>query len=241
MNLIRSLAYTVFLFISVLVGSMSVLVFGLFSRSAGMRSNYYWAQSNFIALRWLCGLDYEVEGEENIPERDAILFWKHQSTWETIAQFGFLPPPACVLKRELMWVPILGWALSMSRQIPIDRGSGGRAVRQVVREGRDRLERGMVVVIFPEGTRMAPGKTRRYGMSGAALARESGRPVIPVAHNAGDFWQRRGLKKKPGTIRIVFGPPLPSTGKSAAEINAAAQTWIESTMARISDGYPDEV
>ena len=240
MNLIRSLIYTAFLFLSVLLGAIGVLVFGVFSRAAGMRVPYYWAQSNFVALRWICGLDHEIEGAENIPAGNAVLFWKHQSTWETIAQFGLLPPLACVLKRELMWVPFLGWALTMIRQIPINRGSGGRAVRQVVREGRDRLERDMVVVIFPEGTRMAPGETRRYGMSGAALARESGRPVTPVAHNAGDFWQRRGLRKKRGTIKIVFGPPIPPAGRPPAEINKEAQAWIESTMARISDAYPDE-
>jgi 1-acyl-sn-glycerol-3-phosphate acyltransferase len=237
MNLIGSILYTVLLFLSVLVGAVAVVLLGLISREAAWRVPPAWAWVNFQGLRWLCGLRYRVEGREHIPRRDAVLFWKHQSTWETIAQFGLLPPLACVLKRELMFVPILGWALARLRQIPIDRGSGGRAVRQVVREGRKRLDEGMLVVIFPEGTRMAPGKTRRYGVSGAALARESGRPVVPVAHNAGDYWPRRGLRKKRGTVHVVFGPPIDSKGRSAAEINDLAQQWIESTMARISDAY----
>lgn len=238
MNLIGSILYTVLLFLSVLVGAVAVVLLGLISREAAWRVPPAWAWVNFQGLRWLCGLRYRVEGREHIPRRDAVLFWKHQSTWETMAQFGLLPPLACVLKRELMFVPILGWALARLRQIPIDRGSGGRAVRQVVREGRKRLDDGMLVVIFPEGTRMAPGKTRRYGVSGAALARESGRPVVPVAHNAGDYWPRRGLRKKRGTVQIVFGPPIDTTGRTAAEINELAQQWIESTMARISDAYP---
>ena len=238
MNLIGSLIYTVLLFLSVLFGAFFVVLFGVFSRDAAWSVPPAWARFNLWALRWLCGLHYQVEGAENIPERDAVLFWKHQSTWETMAQFGLLPPLACVLKRELMWVPVLGWALSLLRQIPIDRGSGGRAVRQVVREGRKRLDEGMVVVIFPEGTRMARGATRRYGVSGAALARESGHPVVPVAHNAGDYWPRRGLRKRRGTVRVVFGPPIPTPGKSVQEINREAQRWVESTMARISDAYP---
>lgn len=237
MNLLGSILYTGFLFLSILVGAISVLGFGLISRDAAWRVPPVWARANLAALRWLCGLDYEVEGREHIPRGNAVLFWKHQSTWETMAQFGLLPPLACVLKRELMWVPLLGWALARLRQIPIDRGSGGRAVRQVVREGTRRLDDGMLVVIFPEGTRMAPGRTRRYGLSGAALARESGRPVVPVAHNAGDFWPRRGLRKMRGSIRVVFGPPIPTAGRSAAEVNAAAQDWIETTMARISPAY----
>lgn len=239
MNVLRSLLYTFALFVSVLVGAFVIVLLGIFSRKAAWRIPGLWAQFNLSALRILCGLDYRIEGEENIPERDAVLFWKHQSTWETMAQFRLLPRLACVLKRELMWVPILGWALWLLRQIPIDRGSGGRAVRQVVRAGLERLDEGMVVVIFPEGTRMAPGETRRYGVSGAALARDSGRPVVPVAHNAGDFWHRRGLRKKPGTIHVVFGPPIPTVGKSAADINRETQTWIETTMARISDAYGD--
>ncbi len=238
MNLIGSIIYTVLLFASVLVGAFAVVLVGVFSRDGAWGVPPRWARFNLWALRWICGLHYEIEGADNIPRRDAVLFWKHQSTWETMAQFGLLPPLACVLKRELMWVPVLGWALSLLRQIPIDRGSGGRAVRQVVREGRDRLDRGMLVVIFPEGTRMAPGATRRYGVSGAALAKESGRPVVPVAHNAGDFWPRRGLRKRRGTIRIVFGPPIETRDKSAGEINREAQHWVETTMARISSAYP---
>jgi 1-acyl-sn-glycerol-3-phosphate acyltransferase len=236
-NVVGSVVYTILLFLSILVGSFLIVLLGLVSREAAWWVPPRWARFNLWCLTWLCGLRYTVEGRENIPERDAVLFWKHQSTWETMAQFGLLSPLACVLKRELMWIPVLGWALSRLGQIPIDRGSGGRAVRQVVREGRRRLDDGMVVVIFPEGTRMAPGKTRRYGMSGAALARESGRPVVPVAHNAGDYWPRRGLRKKRGSIRVVFGPPIETVGRSAGQINDLAQRWIEGAMARISPAY----
>jgi 1-acyl-sn-glycerol-3-phosphate acyltransferase len=136
-----------------------------------------------------------------------------------------------------MWIPLLGWALSVIESIPIDRKAHGSAVRQVVRIGKQRLAQGFWIFIFPEGTRMAPGTTRRYGISGALLARDAGRPIVPVAHNAGDYWPRRGLRKRPGTIRIVIGPPVDTAGKEPQEINLEVQDWIESTMRRISSGY----
>ena len=114
--------------------------------------------------------------------------------------------------------------------IAIDRGSGHRAVNQVLDQGRDRLAAGIWVLIFPEGTRMALGETRKYGMSGALLASQSGVKVVPVAHNAGDFWPRRGLLKKPGLIRVVIGPAIEAAGRDPRELNADVQRWIESTM-----------
>jgi 1-acyl-sn-glycerol-3-phosphate acyltransferase len=117
--------------------------------------------------------------------------------------------------------------------IAIDRKAGHTAVAQVIEQGKERLEEGDWVMIFPEGTRMPVGQTRRYGMSGALLASAAGRPVVPVAHNAGDFWPRRGWLKKRGTIRVVIGPPIPTAGRDARDVNADAQRWIESTLARI--------
>jgi 1-acyl-sn-glycerol-3-phosphate acyltransferase len=179
----------------------------------------------------LCGLDWVVEGSENIPKDGAhISMWKHTSTWETMAQMVVMPPQAWVLKREILWIPLVGWATWMLKCIAIDRGAGHRAVNQVLDQGRDRLAAGIWVLIFPEGTRMAPGETRKYGMSGALLASQSGTKIVPVAHNAGDFWPRRGLLKKPGLIRVVIGPPVEAAGREPRELNAEVQRWIESTM-----------
>jgi 1-acyl-sn-glycerol-3-phosphate acyltransferase len=135
-----------------------------------------------------------------------------------------------VLKRELMWIPFFGWALALLHPIAIDRGSGRKAIEQVVAQGRDRLRSGIWVVVFPEGTRVAPGTRRRYGIGGAVLAAETGYPVVPVAHNAGTFWPRRSFFKRPGTVRAVIGPVIESRGKTAEEIRDLAETWIENKM-----------
>lgn len=138
-----------------------------------------------------------------------------------------------VLKRELMWIPLFGWALTLMKPIAINRGAGRKAVEQVVEQGRERLHEGIWVVIFPEGTRTAPGQRRRYGLGGAVLAEASGYPVVPVAHNAGHFWPRRKAIKQPGTVRVVIGPAIDPRGLTAAEINRRAEAWIESTVARL--------
>jgi len=137
-----------------------------------------------------------------------------------------------VLKRELTWVPFLGWALRFMHAIAVDRGAGGAAVRSVLAQGKARLADGLWIVIFPEGTRMAPGQTRRYGISGALLAAENERLIVPVAHDAGYYWPRRGLYKKPGTIRVVIGPPIAAAGRDARAVNEEAQRWIEAHSRR---------
>lgn len=235
---LNSLLFTAGLFLSVVPYGSSIIICAAINRRWIFPLAHSWARFNLWTLRVLCGLDYTVEGQEHVPDENCVVYIKHQSAFETILQFLLTPGrQSIVLKRELMWIPVLGWALHQIRPVAIDRKAHGTAVRQVVRQGTERLREGFWIVIFPEGTRMAPGKTRRYGMSGALLASETGRPVLPVAHNAGDFWPRRGLKKHKGTIRVVIGPPIATEGKNPAAINEEAQGWIESTMARISDNY----
>lgn len=186
---------------------------------------------------WLaltCGLRHQVEGQENLPPGNAIVMSKHQSAWETIALQRYFPNPCWVLKRELLWIPVFGWGLALTRPIAIDRKAGRKAMKQVLQQGRQRLEDGRWVIIFPEGTRVAPGIRKRYNMGGALLAQKTGYPVVPVAHNAGSFWRRRGFIKYPGTIRLVIGPAIPTEGKRADEINAQVEHWVETTMERIA-------
>lgn len=237
---LRSLIFTILLFLSVFPFSFAVIL----AAPAGLSASYYfaamWAKFNMWSLRTICGLCYRVEGADNIPAQNGVIYVKHSSAFETMVQFVVFPAQACVLKRELMWIPIMGWALALIKPIAIDRKAHGSAVRQVIRHGRHRLDAGLWVVIFPEGTRMPPGETRRYGLSGAVLAAETGRPLLPVAHNAGDFWPRRGLRKRSGTIRVVIGPAIDPAGKTPHAINAEAQTWIEATMREISEAYQPE-
>ncbi len=197
-----------------------------------------WARWQVSLLKILCGLDYRVEGREHLPQGAAIIMSKHQSAWETIAFQEIFPPQTWVLKRELMWIPLFGWALALLRPIAIDRGAGRKAIEQVVGQGRDRLQSGIWVVVFPEGTRVAPGTRKRYGIGGAVLAAETGYPVVPVAHNAGSFWPRRGFLKKPGTVHVVIGPVIDPHGKTAEDIRRHAEEWIEGRMSDLEGNRP---
>lgn len=184
-------------------------------------------------LKTLCGLSFEVHGRGNIPPGPAVILVKHQSTWETFALPTFLPPYVYVLKRELMWLPIFGWVVALLRPIAIDRRTGRGAVEQVITQGRERLQSGMSVVLFPEGTRMHPGVRGRYRVGGAALAVAAGAPVVPVAHNAGTYWPRRSFLKRPGTIRVEIGPVIATQGKTAEQVLSETKSWIEATMKRL--------
>ena len=240
MQWIRSLLFTVILFLGTFAYAIAVMVTHVLPLSYRHAVSRHWARTMLGLCKRLCGLDYVVEGIENIPREGAhISFWKHSSTWETMTQTLLFPPQSWVLKREIMWIPLVGWAVHGLKPIAIDRRAGHRAVNQVVEQGLERLREGLWVLVFPEGTRVLPGQTRKYGISGALLASRSGAKLVPVAHNAGDFWPRRGLLKRRGTIRVVVGPPIESAGRDPRDINAEAQAWIEGTMREISAAYRD--
>jgi 1-acyl-sn-glycerol-3-phosphate acyltransferase len=188
-----------------------------------------WAATQMWALRVICGLKYSVAGTENIPTTDChIIMSKHSSAWETMALQVIFPDQCWVLKRELLWIPLIGWAMALCRPIAIDRKAGRLAVRKVIDQGKDRLLNRQWVVIFPEGTRVAPFERKRFGISGAVLAAESQRLVIPVAHNAGIFWRRRGFLKRPGEVKIVIGAPIQTIGRDPKDIIDQVQTFIDS-------------
>ncbi len=230
-----SLAFTTQLFLLSLVWGAVITSFGWLPFHALYRFARGWAGSNLWLAKTLCGLEWTVEGSEHIPREGAhVSMWKHTSAWETMAQMVVMPPQAWVLKREILWIPLVGWATWCLKCIAIDRGAGHRAVNQVLDQGRERLAAGIWVLVFPEGTRVEPGRTRKYGMSGALLASQSGALIVPVAHNAGDFWPRRGLVKKPGRIRVVIGPPIASAGRDPRALNREVEAWIEGTMRAIS-------
>jgi len=191
-----------------------------------------WAKVILAVLRWTCRLDYRVEGREKLPAGNHIALIKHSSSWETVAQALLVPPHVWVLKRELTWIPFVGWGIRLLRAIAVDRGGGPAAVRSVLEQGKARLAEGEWIVFFPEGTRMPPGETRKYGVSAALLAAEANRLIVPIAHDAGYYWPRRGLLKKPGTIRVVIGEPIVAAGRNPRDINAEAQAWIEAHSRR---------
>lgn len=197
-----------------------------------------WSSFNVWWLKFTCGIDYSVEGLENIPDRNCIVMCKHQSTWETMILQKYFRPQVWVLKKELLWVPFFGWGLALLRPIAIARGSGRKAVKQIIHQGRQRLNDGCWIVVFPEGTRVAPGTRKRYGLGGAILAQETGVPVLPVVHNAGVFWRRRGFMKIPGTVTMKIGPLIQSEGRQAADIIADVEAWIEGELEGIYAAVP---
>ncbi|TVT59759.1 MAG: 1-acyl-sn-glycerol-3-phosphate acyltransferase [Sedimenticola thiotaurini] len=235
MILFRSLLYLFSMVINtiVLAGILSTLGWFLPYRQRCQIANV-WGSVNLWCLKFFCKLDYKIEGLDKVPEYGAIVLSKHQSAWETMALRALLPPEqAWVLKRELMWVPFFGWAAATVQPIAINRKAGRKAAKQVIEIGIERLRQKRLVLIFPEGTRVAPGERKRYGMGGALLAEKSGVPVIPIAHNAGSFWKRRDIRKYPGIITVIVGDPIQSAGKKAAKINQEVEQWIESTMEKI--------
>lgn len=237
---IGSVAFTSYLFVSVLVYGILVLASAPFGYRVINRLVLAWADLTLGLLRRLCGLGYEIEGLENLPERNTVVLVKHSSAWETIAQLKWWPKQTWVIKRELLWAPVLGWVIRLLRPIAIDRRAGRSAVQQVVDQGLERLAEGFWVVIFPEGTRVAAGQTRRYGLGGALLATAAGRPVVPVTHDAGFYWPRRGLLKKRGRIRVAIGPPIETDGRDPREINAEVQAWIEGKLAEFERARASE-
>jgi 1-acyl-sn-glycerol-3-phosphate acyltransferase len=234
-QVLRSLFFNLIMWLSVpLFVPLALLVAVFLPFPQRFRLLSAWGRFHTWLAKRLCGLDYRVAGLNHLPRHGAaIILAKHQSTWETIAFQEIFPPQTWVLKRELMWLPLFGWGLALLKPIAIDRGAGRKAVEQIVRQGRERLDEGIWVTIFPEGTRVAPGHKRRYGVGGAVLAVETGYPIVPVAHNAGLFWPRRGFLKKPGTIEVVIGPLIHTKGKTADEVNRHVEQWIEGEVARL--------
>lgn len=193
-----------------------------------------YARTMIVVLRWVCGIRHEVIGVENLPNEPCVVLCKHQSAWETLALQVIFPPQVWVLKRELLWLPFFGWGLAMTSPIAINRSDGKGAMKQLLKQGKDRLKQGFCVVIFPEGTRVPYGQRGKYKVGGALLAASSGVPVVPVAHNAGRLWGRKAFSKHPGLVTMSIGKPIPTQGRKAEEINAEVEAWIENEIQRIA-------
>jgi 1-acyl-sn-glycerol-3-phosphate acyltransferase len=191
---------------------------------------------HIFLLKKICRIDYQIEGLGNIPKnRPVIILSKHQSTWETF----FLPlifhAPAIILKRELLWIPFFGWGLAVTDPIAIDRGKQKSAMQQIINKGKQCLQKGRSILVFPEGTRIPFGQVGKYKLGGARLAVETHTPILPVAHNAGRFWPKGKFIKTPGTIRIVIGPLIETEGQKTEVVLEQVKSWIENTVTLLSD------
>lgn len=196
-----------------------------------------WGKQFLWLIDVICGVKYRVTGLEGVGEQASVIMSKHQSDWETFAFLTLFNPQSTVAKKELLAIPFFGWCLKIKDPIIIDRSQKTNALKQLISQGKENIKKGCWVMIFPEGTRIAPGEASVYSSGGALLAIKAGVPVVPIAHNAGVYCPPRGYIKYPGTIDVVVGAPISTEGKKAKVVMEEVEGWIRSTMAEISPGY----
>ena len=233
MLFLRSLLFYIGQIIStILIAPVGVIAFPL-----DFKKRYYlitrWAVFNLWWLKICCNVTYEILGKENIPKKPCIVMCKHQSAFETLALQRIFIPQVWILKKELLQIPIYGWGLASMQPIAINRDSSIKSFKQIADQGCERLEKGYWVIIFPEGTRVAPNKKKKYLPGGGMLAEKSGARIVPVAQNAGRLWPRNSMIKKPGLITIKIGPVMESKNKTAKEITNNVENWIEKTVGEL--------
>ena len=233
MNLIRSILFALAQAAFTLGYALFSPFIFLFGQHARHRLLSGFAPGMLWLLKVICGIRMQVRGLENIPHTSCVVLSKHQSAWETLALQRMLPAHVWVAKRELLWIPFFGWLLALSSPIALNRSKGKEAMRQLLEQGKIKLEQGFSVVLFPEGTRIPYGEKGRYKIGGAMLAKHAGVPVLPIAHNAGKFWGRNAFIKHPGVVQMVIGPPIESTDLRVEEINRQVEDWIEGEMAKL--------
>lgn len=236
----RSLLFWLAFIFSTVVFGLLIILFFFTPSDFRLKIACLWSYTNNLWLRVFCGITYQVSGLENLKldqfdKKNAIILSKHQSTWETLALHSFTPLVRWVFKRELMFIPVFGWALALTDPIALNRAAGRAAINQLVEKGIKKLKDGKWLILFPEGTRTTPGSTHKYKIGGALLAEKSTYPVIPIAHNAGEFWPKHSFIKWPGTISVVIGSAIATEDRKADEINKEVSDWIEETMQQISD------
>ena len=238
MNLLRSVVHMLWMAITVVPWAVAVLVFSLF----GSSTKVYWLCAGWLRLAvtggtFILGIQNRVTGMQNLPTTElgsCVLLVKHQSTWETFSMVTLMPHPlAFVFKKELLYVPFFGWAMSRMDMIHIDRSQRAQAFSKVVAQGKRLMAQGVWVIMFPEGTRMARGEKGIYKSGGTRLAIETGAPVIPVAVTSAKCWPRKAFIKRPGIVDISIGKPIPSAGRQPDELMREVEAWIEAEMRRL--------
>jgi len=231
MNHLRASLYYLFLIVTVIPYAFLTIVTAVLPLHWRYRITIGWPRLAIWGAKVFCGLRWKIEGAQNLPDGPAIVLAKHQSAWETLFLPSHLPREVCfVYKRELHRIPFFGWGLALLRMIPIDRARGKEAFEQVVQIGQKRLDEGRWPILFPEGTRIAPGKMGHFKMGGALLASRTNTPILPIALNSGEFWARNSFAKRPGEIIVRIGPLIYPDGLTPEELNAKVYAWIEDQM-----------
>jgi len=232
---LRSAVYLLFLVVTVIPYALATLAWSWLPQVRRYWMVTGWPRMAIWAARWICGLRWQVQGWENLPDGPAIVLCKHQSAWETLWLAAHMPHRlSFVYKRELHLIPFFGWGMATIGMINIDRSKGDSAFEQVVKQGSAHLRDGWWIAIFPEGTRTPPGSTKRYKTGGARLAVRTSTPVIPIALNSGELWPRKAFLKRPGMITVSIGPTIPAVGRDERQVAADVEAWIETEMRRLA-------
>ena len=232
---LRATFYYLFLIITVIPYAFLCVLWAPLPLHWRYKLTMGWPRLAVWGAGFFCGLRWQVQGWENLPDGPAIILSKHQSAWETLFLPSHLPRQVCfVYKKELHLVPFFGWGLALLRMIPINRAKGREAFEQVVQIGQIRLDEGRWPILFPEGTRIAPGKMGRFKFGGALLAIRTGTPIVPIAHNAGEYWPRNSFFKKSGLITVSIGAPISPEGLTPEALNQKVHDWISSEMQRLN-------
>jgi 1-acyl-sn-glycerol-3-phosphate acyltransferase len=238
MTLLRSALYQLILVAVVIPYCGLVLCTAPLPRMARWRVIAGWPQFAFWLSRHLLRIDYEVHGREHIPPEPCVVLSKHQSAWETIAYTTIFPPHVYVIKRELLWLPFLGWGLGLMSPIALNRSTRKIALQRMIQLGGERLKQGFSIMVYPEGTRIPAGRRGHYKLGGAVVAVNNGALALPVAHNAGLVWPRNSFAKHPGKVTVVIGPPIAADGLTAEQVMRRAEEWIEGEMERLTPPEP---
>ena len=239
MAMLRSTLHMAVMFVTVIPYTLAILVARLFGAKGDVRYAIAqkWLTLSIQAARVIMGIRYEVQGQDNLPVGEtssAILLVKHQSTYETFLMPAIMPHPlAYVFKKELLYVPFFGWSIGSLDMIHIDRSQRAKAFAKVVEQGQALLDRGVWVIMFPEGTRIPRGERGSYKTGGTRLAIATGAPVIPIAVTSAKCWPRRAFIKTPGVVDVSIGKPIPSVGRDADELMREVEAWIEAEMHRL--------
>lgn len=231
MKTLRSALFYFGYFATLLPHALICVIIGLFM-PLRMRYRYFllWNAFSIWWLRITCGVKWQVEGRENVPPAPFVLLSNHQSPWETLFLYWEFLPVCAILKKELLSIPFFGWALRLLKPVAIDRTRKNQALQQLLEQGKTNLDNGFSVLIFPEGTRVAPGVVKKYSAGGAELAAISGRLIVPLAHNAGLFWPAHKFNKHAGTIQVRIGKPIDPAGRSSKEVISEVEAWIRQAI-----------
>lgn len=232
--MLRSCAFTAFLILTVVVMGILCLPAVAFGKSAARPIARFWSQMMLGALKAIAGVSYRIEGRRHIPAGGALVAANHQSMWETIALYALLPKPVMILKKELLRIPIYGWWALPTGNIAVDRKGGAKALRAMRKAARTAIENGEQVVVFPEGTRSAPGARAAYQPGAAGIYAAAEAPCVPAAHDSGRYWRHPGVRKTPGQITLTFLPPI-APGLDRKEFLRTLKTRIESARPDLKD------